>query len=392
MTVTVLVCGGGHGAHVMAALVSSKPDMTCRVLALSQAREWAKAAANNILTCSFPSNNGKSTLYTANPHTISDNPAEVVPGADIIVLVVPAFSQGKYLAAIEPHIQKKTILVALPGQAGFEYQACHILRNKFYDLTIISAESLPWACRISVYGVKVDVIGIKELLKMVIVHNDDKILLNPFRQFQHIWGTFPVIRQVSHSLGLTHMVCVTHLGICYGKWNDWDTTVKSEIPLFYHGTDDIQAQWISRLDGEINMIKLNILRERPNETTSGLQWLLDSYGSSITDSSSLKHALTTNKGYEGLFHPMITTEEGFIPDFKSRYLKEDVPFGIVVFKGLAQIVGLYTPAIDTVLHWSQQKLGKIYIVGSKLCGQDLHETRAPQVYGIKSLEDLEKFI
>ncbi|XP_046349940.2 opine dehydrogenase-like [Haliotis rufescens] len=392
MKVTVLVCGGGNGAHVLAALVASQTDMPCRVLALSQAREWREASTSKILSCSFPCRGAKSIVYKANPHTISDNPAEVVPGADIIVLVVPAFSHGKYLAAIEPYMQKGTILVALPGQAGFDYQACHILRNKLNDLTIISAESLPWACRISEYGVKVDVIGVKELLHMYVVHKDGQMWLNHFQVLKSIFGPFPVLKQVNHSMELAHLPSALHLGIMYGKWRDWNHESLSENPLFYQGTDDFQAQYISDLDSEVRKIKVKLLQERPYELPSGLQWLVNCYWPIISDQSSLKYALTTNKAFDGLLHPMLKVGGGYIPDFKGRYLSEEVPFNLVVFKGLAQIVEVNTPVIDRVLHWSQQKLGKIYIVGSELRGRDLPETRAPQVYGIRSPDDVKKWL
>ena len=47
-----------------------------------------------------------------------------------------------------------------------------------------------------------------------------------------------------------------------------------------------------------------------------------------------------------------------------------------------------TPVHDQVLAWSQGHMGKEYIVGSQLNGKDLAETRAPQAYGITSLDAL----
>ena len=105
----------------------------------------------------------------------------------------------------------------------------------------------------------------------------------------------------------------------------------------------------------------------------------------ITDFVNLKTAFCTNKAYDGLRHPMKTP--GYVPDFSYRYIAEDVPFALVVMKGIAEIVGVKTPVMDKVIAWAQKKLGKEYIVGSELKGKDVGSTRAPGAYGFKTLDD-----
>ena len=38
----------------------------------------------------------------------------------------------------------------------------------------------------------------------------------------------------------------------------------------------------------------------------------------------------------------------WVPNFGYRYLAEDIPFGLCVTKGLAQLAGVETPETDTV--------------------------------------------
>lgn len=83
-----------------------------------------------------------------------------------------------------------------------------------------------------------------------------------------------------------------------------------------------------------------------------------------------------------------TTDGLFVPDFHHRYLTEDVPYGLVVIRGIAEIVCVETPAIDRVLLWTQEKVGKEYLVGSKLQGKDVPSTRAPQSYGLTTLDGI----
>ena len=77
---------------------------------------------------------------------------------------------------------------------------------------------------------------------------------------------------------------------------------------------------------------------------------------------------------------------GFAPDFQARYLAEDVPFGLLVTRGIAALAGVATPVIDSVLGWAQARLGKEYLVAGRLEGADLSATRAPQRYAVTSLD------
>lgn len=79
---------------------------------------------------------------------------------------------------------------------------------------------------------------------------------------------------------------------------------------------------------------------------------------------------------------------GWVPDFGSRMLSEDVPCGLVPIRGVAQILGVPTPWTDRVIHWAQAKLGKEYLVGGRLEGRDVAETDAPQAYGVTTSAQL----
>ena len=77
----------------------------------------------------------------------------------------------------------------------------------------------------------------------------------------------------------------------------------------------------------------------------------------------------------------------FIPDFQTRYLTEDVPFGLLVTRGIAELAGTATPVVDKVLSWAQYRLEKEYLVDGKLQGTDLPSTRSPQRFGFVDLDE-----
>ena len=113
------------------------------------------------------------------------------------------------------------------------------------------------------------------------------------------------------------------------------------------------------------------------------------YPGDISDKTNLYTAIQTNAAYQGLKHPVKTTEDGkFVADFTYRYMTEDIPYGLVVIRGIAEIAGLETPNMDKVLTWCQEKMGKEYLVNSKLQGKDVKSSRAPQRYGFNTLESI----
>ena len=113
------------------------------------------------------------------------------------------------------------------------------------------------------------------------------------------------------------------------------------------------------------------------------------YSHDISDKSTLYKAIQTNAAFQVIKHPVKTTKDGkFVPDFTHRYLTEDVPYGLVVIRGIAEIVGVKTPNIDKVLTWCQEKMGKEYLVNSKLRGKDVASSRAPQRYGFTTIENV----
>merc|ERR1712241_266911 len=106
----------------------------------------------------------------------------------------------------------------------------------------------------------------------------------------------------------------------------------------------------------------------------------------MSDTSTLKSCMNTNKAYNGLAHPCTQQSDGsFMPDLKYRYLAEDVPTGLCFAKGLAEILGISTPMIDKVLCWAQGCIGLEIIVDGKMKGKDLDKTRAPQGVGVTTV-------
>ena len=90
---------------------------------------------------------------------------------------------------------------------------------------------------------------------------------------------------------------------------------------------------------------------------------------------------------KGLLTPPFKTPDGkFIVDYKYRYMTEDIPFGLVVMRGIATLAGVSTPNMDKVITWAQKQMGTEYLVDGKMIGKDICNTRSPQKYKINDVD------
>ena len=67
---------------------------------------------------------------------------------------------------------------------------------------------------------------------------------------------------------------------------------------------------------------------------------------------------------------------------------KDVPYGLVVTRGVATMADVATPTIDMLIEWAQKKMGKEYLVDGEFVGRDIKDTSAPQAFGLHSPQDL----
>lgn len=396
--IRVLICGTGSGAHVLAGVLSVKPNVEVRLFTQNadKVRSWRKIMRRDQLKVAVRQGQEQSVAFTAHPFTVTDEPKLAARGCDLIIFAVPAFLHGPYFAALGPYLEDGCAIVGLPGQNGFEFEVRKALGQRLRNCIVMNFESLPWICRIIEFGQTVGVFGTKDKLVGALQGDLARTrIADPLAVLQHLLGEPPTLQVSGHLLGITLRSpnAYSHPPMMYGRWKDWDGQPLAHPPLFYQGIDEETTELLSQISDEVVAMSRRIMAQYPEVDLSQIipmyDWDLACYGNDIKDKTNLMTALRTNSGYEGITHPMIRTEQGqYLPDFNHRFLAEDVPFGLVVIRGIAEIAGAPTPCLDKVLAWCQDKLGKEYLVGSRLIGKDVATTRCPQRYGFTTMVDL----
>lgn len=384
----ITICGGGNAAHTLAGLLGARHGYRVHIFSpfRDEVQSWqAGISANGGITAHL---NGK--VIVGRPQRVSADPAEVVPGSSLVLLALPAFAHESILRQITSHLKQGAWVGALPARGGFDLCAREVLDHQSRSLTVFGLQTLPWACRIEHYGQRVRILGVKAQV--------DLAASPPGRAgetaavLQALLGIS--LQPADSFLGITlaNAGQILHPGLMFGLFGSWKGELYSQAPIFYQGVSAATTNLLQQLSAEIQSLRHSLQTCFPHIDFSVVRplhdWARRAYANDITDASSLQSCLATNRSYADLTAPMRPVEGGLVPDFKTRYLSEDVPFGLVVTRGIAELAGMATPVIDEVILWAQERLGQEYLVNGKLQGRDLQATRAPQRYGIKSLEEL----
>mmetsp|Transcript_9661 Transcript_9661/g.20385 ORF Transcript_9661/g.20385 Transcript_9661/m.20385 type:complete len:429 (+) Transcript_9661:55-1341(+) len=395
-TVTVAVCGGGNGAHAAAAMYAHIGAKVKMFLSLPREADAISKGVAEMGGIRVVQHNSDLTEldYRAAPHVITQDARVAVHDADVVILFAPGFAHEAILKQIGPFLKPGVCVGSVPAAGGFDLLARHVLHQAGCDLqqiTLFGSISLPWACRIHEYGKEVHILGTKQELPFSAHPNVPPVPLEELLTALHIGTRF----KLGHAFLETTLWPanpIIHPGMMYGQWKDWDGEPVKDAPMFYRGCTELAERVLSQMSDEIGKTAsalssaLGVSLQVP-----GLDgFMLQSYGHEIEDKSSLRRMFQTNPAYAGLKHPCKPAkQEGFVvPDFHHRYITEDLPHGLVVLRGLAELAQVPTPAMDEVLTWCQEKCGSEYLVGGSICGADVCTTGAPQRFGIKEVSVL----
>ena len=389
---TITICGGGNAAHAIIPIIRNHFSGKINLFLPygNEDTHFQKLIdEKKFLTATI-----RDKKIYGRPDKVSKFAKDACKEADLILMPLPAFAHEPTLLQIAPFLKEEAIIGAIPARSGFEYAALKILKdNKKEKVKIFGMQTLPWACRIKEYASKVDILGKKRSVGMAAFPYKITSELASFLTQLLDLKIEPLPNMLT--LSLANVGQIIHPGIMYGLFKGKEELKyrKEEIPLFYQGVTKEISQTLKTMSDEILLLTKKIKNMDKSidlDQVLGLKdWLIYSYKDSIADKSTLQSCFITNSAYKGLRAPMKKiNNDYFLPDFQARYLTEDVPYGLVVTKAIAQLAKVDMPTIDEVILTISKWIGKEYIKGGYLEGKDINDTRIPQNYGINNLEEI----
>lgn len=365
--VRIALCGGGSLSHALAAVFGGRADVEVRVLTRQPTR-WSREVRGIYLDVAEV--RGRVALA-------SSDPSEAVAGADIVILCLPSCAREGVLEAIAPFLAAEAWVGSFPGYGGFEWEARDILGPK---AVVFGLQRVPYVRKTISYGEAVWISGIRPRLVLgalpasrapEIARTLEELISIPTDPVPHY---LPVTLSASNP--------VFHPARIYSAFRDFPQ--RSEFPqrrLFYEDWEDDASAVFLALDDELQMICARIPADM-----SAAQPIRAHYGAA--DAAALTRRIRSLRSLRDRYLPLVSTDRGYVPDVHSSYFTEDVPYGLLVIKSVAQIVCVPTPHIDAVLRWAERAMGRQYLLGDRVEGKDATGLPLPARFGIASVEEL----
>lgn len=328
----VTIIGGGSLGTVCAAVLGSHADVELTICTQHPDR-WGR-------TVEAVDPEGK--VYRAELSSITSDAEQAVSMADIVLLTLPGYLIREHLSRIQPYLRSETVVGSIVSSTGFFFFAHDILGS---EAKLFGFQRVPFIARLEEYGRRGLLLGYKPQLYVAmenIEKPDDFAAL-----LARLFATKVVALESFYEAALTNSNPILHTGRLYSMWHDYQGDARKECGLFYKEWDNASSEMIIRMDEEFQQL----LRQLP--VREGIIPSLLSYYES-EDAAALTRKLQSIKAFGGIVSPMRETEEGWVPDYESRYFTEDFPYGLRFVYELAKEYKIPTPTIDKVYTWGMK--------------------------------------
>lgn len=396
--IDVTVVGGGNSAHALIPLLTATGHNVS--LMTSRPDEW-----NEKIYCDLINMDGEVTkTFVGKCQKISKDPLDVIPNADAIILCLPVHQYRDALDRIAPHINKNksdVFVGTLYGQAGFNWMVHEIeQRYNLKNIVCFAFALIPWICRTSKYGSHAANYGGKQL---------NICAITPSSKFEELCDL--LLNDISFiplGIGKCALACsflsitlsvdnqIIHPSRCFGLYKKskgrWPSIEK--VPYFYRDFDDVSSAILKNVDNDYSAIRAAVRKRFPSRSFT--------YMLSYTDLESLSHSskhidikasFTDSKQLGSIKTPTVEAEDGSqVLDTKCRFFTDDIPYGMLLAKWVAQELNVDTPHVDRIIVWAQKLRGEHWLNDGD-CTIDMefclkHNAGIPPVYGLHSVDEI----
>lgn len=331
---TVCICGGGGQCHAIAPWLSAK-GINVNILT-NRPEMW-----NRNFDYLLPDGSRHSVTLG----TISANPAETVPQADVVIVTVPGFANEPELLRIKPHLKSGTFVGGVFSSNGFCFDALRILGHEF---PVWGFQRVPFIGKAKEYGSVGNIKGYKTALDIA-VENTSETDKETFRAWiETIFGLPTRLHSSYLDVSLSNSNPLLHTSRIYTWLRKWDgETPLTENLLLYEDWPDEASEAYIALDADLH----KLIRHLPMEPDA-LPYILDYYEQ--TDAHSLSRKIRSIESFIGDRLPIKETEGGWLPDLTSRYFLEDFGCGLKNYRELARKYNVECPTIEKIYLWGEE--------------------------------------
>jgi len=312
----ITIVGSGNIAHALIACLNL--EKTDNIFVLT-----SKVFVSDIIKTNLEQCKGSIDV-------ISNNPSEVIPKSDLIILTVPAHIRKSVISKISPFIRSDSIIGSFPGVAGFNEEVEELIK---VDINIFASQRVPYISRIQKKGFLVNV-DKKDEIYVAIKYNSQSVK----NLLEKLLGLRVNILNSFLEVNLSNSNPILHSARLY------DIITNSQIDkgdiYFYKEWTDNASKILLAMDDEFMQIvkqqKLNI------------KSLKEHYA--VANYNEMTQKIKSIKSFQNIKVPIIRDVNRNILDISSRYFTEDIDKSLFYIKEYAKIKSIDTPNIDKVFN------------------------------------------
>ena len=329
MNITIVGCGNvgtQFAVHCAAkghrvSIFSSKPNTICKKLTIV--------------------NDEGDVFLSSEMACITDSEHTAFGDADLIFVTVPAFAMNDYAQKIIPHLKSGAMICLVPGTGGAEFAFMDAVKR---GCIVFGLQRVPSVARLVEYGKTVCASGYRDELFCASIPSKHGIETAKIISdiFDMPCAPLPNYLNVT----LTPSNPILHTTRLRTIFKDYcDGYVYSSVPLFYEEWNNESSELLLKCDNEVQ----NICKAIKQFDLSYVKSLKLHYESDTAEQ--LTQKITSIKSFKGLKSPVAKVENGYIPDFSSRYFTADFPFGLSILVQISNLLMLDCPYMQKTLDW-----------------------------------------
>jgi opine dehydrogenase len=263
-----------------------------------------------------------------------------VQDADVLLVAVPAFAQVAFAEACAPFLRDGQVVVLTPGSTGGALAVAHVLRRagRLEGVAVAETLSLPFACR-KVDPVHVHVSGVKDNLPIAAFPSSANGRVATALEDVFPAGLAMAANVLETSLNNLNAMAHPVPALLNAGWIE---TTGGDFRFYNDGVSPSVARAMDAADRE----RLAVVAALGLPPVPATEWDRRLYG--------LVGDTTYELNRDSWVHQDIRAPK----ELRSRYLTEDVPFGLVPIASIARELGVATPTIDLVIDLACLLLGE----------------------------------
>ena len=259
----------------------------------------------------------------------TDNAAQAIDGADVIMVVVPATGHRFMAEICGPLLKDGQIVVLNPGRTFGTLEFSKALKESGCNADVILAETQTFIYASRIIGpAQVRIFRVKNSIALAtlrahLIPDCLKVVRTAFPQF--VPGD-SVFKTSFNNIG-----AIFHPTIMLMN-TGWVEDV-ADFEFYYQGVSDSVASVLAKIDAE----RVAVAAALGFQATTAKDWLYNAYDAA---GRTLGDSIHANLSYRGILAPHRT---------EMRYITEDVPCSLVPMSSIGRKFGVKTPVMDALI-------------------------------------------